>query len=92
MDTDTLSRLFLDPPAAYRPMMFWLWNGDITPAGIEEQIAGRVTTQKQLRRDDDQRRDQCRPCVADFVNGPYRFPARISEQRTVVEAVGHHFL
>lgn len=39
MDITTLSRLFANPPAAYRPMMFWLWNGDITPAGIEEQIA-----------------------------------------------------
>ncbi len=39
MDYATLAEQFANPPAAYRPMMFWLWNGDITPEGIEEQIA-----------------------------------------------------
>jgi hypothetical protein len=39
MDYTTLTRQFANPPAAYRPMMFWIWNGDLTPEGIEEQIA-----------------------------------------------------
>ena len=39
MDTVRLAELFADPPAAYRPMIFWGWNGDITAAGIEEQVA-----------------------------------------------------
>jgi hypothetical protein len=34
-----LVELFRDPPAPYRPMIFWLWNGEITPEGIREQVA-----------------------------------------------------
>ena len=39
MDYAQLAQAFAQPPAAYRPMIFWLWNGDLTPAGIEAQIA-----------------------------------------------------
>ena len=30
---------FADPPAAYRPMMFWVWNGEITRERIDRDIA-----------------------------------------------------
>mgnify|MGYP005837321219 CR=1 FL=1 len=39
MDYANLASLFRDPPAAYRPMVFWLWNGDITAEGIREAVA-----------------------------------------------------
>ena len=29
---------FSDPAAAYRPMIFWVWNGDMTREGIAEDI------------------------------------------------------
>jgi len=38
---DNLTRLrdeFTVPPAAFRPMMFWMWNGQMTPVSIEQQI------------------------------------------------------
>lgn len=34
----SLAELFQKPPAAYRPMIFWLWNGEMTPARIKTQI------------------------------------------------------
>lgn len=34
-----LSTQFADPPAAYRPMMFWVWNGAVTPELIDADIA-----------------------------------------------------
>jgi hypothetical protein len=39
MDTTQLKGLFAQPPAPYRPMVFWLWNGEITSEGIQEAIA-----------------------------------------------------
>lgn len=34
-----LLRTFEDPPAASRPMMFWIWNGDLHRQRIEQQVA-----------------------------------------------------
>jgi hypothetical protein len=39
MNYEQLAQAFAQPAAAYRPMIFWLWNGDITPEGIEAQVA-----------------------------------------------------
>lgn len=39
MDYQTLTTHFAKPGAAYRPMLFWMWNGDITREGIAEQLA-----------------------------------------------------
>ena len=35
---ETLVDGFSDPAAAYRPMIFWVWNGDMTREGIAEDI------------------------------------------------------
>lgn len=39
MDYANLATLFGNPPAAYRPMVFWLWNGDLTAEGVREGVA-----------------------------------------------------
>lgn len=39
MDYQTLSAHFARPEAAYRPMLFWMWNGEITREGIAQQLA-----------------------------------------------------
>ena len=39
MDYQTLTSRFASPDAAYRPMLFWIWNGDVTREGIDEQLA-----------------------------------------------------
>ena len=39
MDLQALAATFAKPAAAYRPMLFWIWNGEITREGIREQIA-----------------------------------------------------
>lgn len=38
MDYASLATFFGNPPAAYRPMVFWLWNGDITAEGVREGV------------------------------------------------------
>lgn len=39
MDQQNLAALFANPPAAYRPMYFWLWNGVLTREEIRAQLA-----------------------------------------------------
>lgn len=39
MDYQTLTDSFANPAAAYRPMLFWIWNGEITREGIATQLA-----------------------------------------------------
>lgn len=39
MEYIELAEAFQDPAAPYRPMLFWLWNGEITRESIEHQIA-----------------------------------------------------
>ncbi len=34
-----LERLFPNPPAAFRPMPFFVWNGEVTEADIDRQLA-----------------------------------------------------
>ncbi|MGQ9732231.1 MAG: glycosyl hydrolase [Candidatus Zipacnadales bacterium] len=34
-----LAAQFAAPPAVYRPMVFWIWNGEITKAAIDRDIA-----------------------------------------------------
>lgn len=34
-----LAAQFLSPPAEYRPMMFWVWNGEVTRERIDRDIA-----------------------------------------------------
>lgn len=34
----TLATAFLDPPAQFRPMMFWIWNGEVTRERIDADI------------------------------------------------------
>jgi len=36
---DALQALFADPPAAFRPMPQWSWNGDLTRERITKQLA-----------------------------------------------------
>ncbi len=38
MSLSSLAELFKTPPPAYRPLIFWLWNGEMTPALIKTQI------------------------------------------------------
>jgi len=35
----TLTAAFANPPAVYRPMMFWVWNGEVTRERIDHDIA-----------------------------------------------------
>ncbi|MBM3475764.1 MAG: hypothetical protein FJX75_21060, partial [Armatimonadetes bacterium] len=35
----TLTAAFANPPAVYRPMMFWVWNGEVTRERIDRDIA-----------------------------------------------------
>jgi len=36
---ELLARRFQTAPSAYRPMMFWVWNGDLEPERIRRQVA-----------------------------------------------------
>lgn len=38
MSPDQLKKCFANPPASYRPMMQWSWNGRMTPRRIREQL------------------------------------------------------